>query len=184
MKRVVNFLFLFLAQLSMLLIMGCSDDDNIDTNNGGEASLTINGEPYYSSVVGDFVMGEFMGSNFIDNLTSDGCYYAYGCFTPANNPELDGYNIDIYFEPIDFTKVKNGTQLIKCDEPLNRWFVSTIENGGMPRYYRNHVSGNIYFDAYDSKNKLVKLEFKKVTFSNDSGEQIVVDGMTYFDNNL
>ena len=184
MKRVVNFLFLFFAQLSILLVTGCSDDDNIDTNNGGEASITINGEPYYSSEVGDFVMGEFMGSNFIDNLTSDGCYYAYGCFFPANNPELDKYNINIYFEPIDFRTANNGNLLIKCDEPLNRWFVSTVEGGGMPRYYRNYVSGNIYFEAYDSNNKLVKLEFKKVTFSNDSGEQIVIDGMTYFDDNL
>lgn len=184
MKRVVNFIFLFFAQLLTLLVTGCSDDDNIDTNDGGEASITINGEPYNSSEVGDFVMGEYVGSNFIDNLTSDGCYYAYGGFTPANNPELDGYNINIFFEPIDFTKAKSGTQLMKCDEPLNRWSVSTIENGGMPLYYRNYVSGNIYFEAYDSNNKLVKLEFKKVTFSNDSGEQIVVDGMTYFDNNL
>lgn len=183
MKRVVNFLFLFLAQLSMLLIMGCSDDDNIDTNNGGEASLTINGEPYYSSVVGDFVMGEFMGSNFIDNLTSDGCYYAYGCFFPANNSELDGYDFNLYFRPIDFSTVSKGTILIKCEDNLQQWSTARTESI-YSRYFKNVISGNVSFDSYDPEKKLVKLNINNLTFVNDSGTQIIFDGTAYFNDKL
>lgn len=183
MKRIVNFLFLFLAQLSMLLIIGCSDDDNIDTNNGGKASITINGEPYFSSEVGDFVFGEFMGSNFIDDLTSDGCYYAYANFYPSENLELEKYSIELYFKPIDFTTARQGTILIKCEENLQKWSASIIGQIYL-RDFKTVVSGNVSFDSYDPEKKLVKLNINNLTFVNDSGTQIVFDGTAYFNDKL
>lgn len=182
MKKILNLSILLMMLLASLSLASCSDDDDPIDINSGEAYLTINEIPVYSSLNMDFLGDNYVGCNFAD--TDYGYLYASGGYASGDdNPIEISASIEFYFSNLDFQTMRKGEQMTFYDrgDGIAQSKVSTTRGTYIQHYYREYKGGEILFESFDSETNLLWLRLNNVVFGDEDGEEMRLNGLAMFE---
>lgn len=182
MKKLFNLAVLLVMLMTSVMFVGCSDDDDSIDIESGKSYLTINEIPVYSDLFGDFMNGEYIGSNFAD--TNYGYLYAYACyFSEDERFTATSIDFNLYLSNVNFQTMQQGEQMTFHDQGNGalKSNVREIRSVTSMHTYKNYKRGEILFESFDSETNLLWLRLNNVVFNDDDGEEMRLNGLAMFE---